>query len=97
MKEEPTKTILIHDDQEDNLDSEDVKSLKETLGSMDEKLTKKALFIGGVLRGAGVIVGATGLVIIGGFILRYIGVFPGLDGLAEIILQAFDKARLGGS
>jgi hypothetical protein len=81
----------------EDINGDDIKNLNETLGSVEKKLTKKALFLGGVLRGAGVIVGATGLVLVGGLVLRYIGILPGLSGIAEVIIEAFDKARLGGS
>jgi len=98
MKDEDiTKVTPIEEGDSVVIGAENIKSLNDTLELVEKKLTKKEYFLSGVLRGAGVIVGATGLVLIAGLILRYIGILPGLSGFAEIILEAFDKARLGGS
>lgn len=100
MKEELIKIVPIEEEKDEDspeVNSENIKSLNETLESVEKKLTRREQFISGMLRGAGVIIGATLLVIVAGFFLRLAGVLPGLAGIAEIILEAFDRARLGGS
>lgn len=48
----------------------------------------------GLLRGAAALVGAVMLITVGGYLLRAVGVIPGMDQMAEFIFQAFERARL---
>lgn len=72
----------------------EIKKLNQNLDEVQEHLSKKALFLGSMVRGAGAIAGATLFIIIGGFVLRLMGFLPGLSDIAVIILDAFDKARI---
>jgi hypothetical protein len=44
------------------------------------------MFVGGMWRGAGMIAGAVLFVIIAGFVLKLMGLMPGLSDIAEKIL-----------
>lgn len=72
----------------------EIKKLNENIGEVQEKLTNKSMFFGGMARGAGAIAGATLFIILAGFILKLMGFLPGLSEIASIILDAFDKARI---
>lgn len=72
----------------------ELKKLKEGMGNLEARFTIKQMFIGGMFRGAGILVGATLLVLVGGTLLDLAGLLPGLTDIVQIILDAFDKAKL---
>lgn len=74
--------------------TEEVKKLRLEMKKLEKRYSFNAMFFGGMLRGAGILVGATLLVLIGGFVLNIIGLLPGFSDVVELIVDAFEKAKI---
>lgn len=72
----------------------ELKKLRELIGKLNKHYSLPNLFIGGMLRGMGIIVGATLLVLVGSTILSVLGLLPGLSDIVEVISTSFERARL---
>jgi hypothetical protein len=72
----------------------EIKKLRELIEKLNRHYSNTNLFLGGMLRGMGILVGATLLVLVGSTILGLLGLLPGLSDIVTIIVDAFDKARL---
>lgn len=70
------------------------KLLRLQMEKFSRYYTVKNMFVGGMLRGMGILVGATLLVLVGSTVLGLFGFLPGLSDVAEVIMAAFDKAKL---
>ena len=74
--------------------SKEFKKLREEMDNLRIRFTAKNMFLGGMLRGAGILVGATLLVLVGGAILNILGLLPGFSDIVNTIVDAFEKAKL---
>ncbi len=72
----------------------ELRNLRKGLKDHSKYFTALPMFVGGMLRGAGIIVGATLLVLLGGTLLGLLGLLPGLEDIVATILDAFERARL---
>ena len=72
----------------------EIADLKLTIKNTTSYFNKRSMFVGGMWRGAGMIAGAVLFVLIAGFILRLMGLMPGLADIAEKILEAYEKAKI---
>ncbi len=79
--------------QEEKL-SKEFKKLREEMDGLRNRFSAKNMFLGGMLRGAGILVGATLLVLVGGIILNLLGFLPGFSDVVNTIVDAFEKAKL---
>lgn len=73
---------------------EELKNLQLKMEKFGKHYSIKNMFFGGMFRGAGILVGATLLVLIGGSLLSIIGLLPGFSDAVQIIVDAFQKAKL---
>lgn len=74
--------------------TKEFKKLREEMDGLRNRFSAKNMFLGGMLRGAGILVGATLLVLVGGTILNVLGYLPGFSDIVQIIVDAFEKAKL---
>lgn len=72
----------------------EIKKLREGVDRLSARYNTANMLFGGVLRGVGILIGATLLVLAGGAILNLLGLLPGLSDVVEIILNAFEKANV---
>jgi hypothetical protein len=72
----------------------ELKRLRQLIGKLNTHYNLPVLFVGGMFRGMGILVGATLLVLVGSTILSLLGLLPGLTDIVEVISTSFDKARL---
>ncbi len=72
----------------------EIKKLGTKITNLSDRYNVVNLFFGGVLRGMGLIVGATLMVLVGSLILSLLGFFPAFSDIVEIIRDAFNKARV---
>ena len=72
----------------------ELKRLRMQMERLNQYYSIKNMFFGGMLRGMGILVGATLLVLVGSTILSLFGLLPGLSDVAEVIIAAFNKAKL---
>ena len=61
---------------------------------MHDIIMLKISFFGGVLRGMGILVGATLLVLVGSAVLNILGLLPGFSDVVQVIVDAFERAKL---
>jgi len=73
---------------------QEIKKLREEIDNLAKRYNTLNMFVGGMLRGAGILVGATMLVLVGGTILNLLGFLPGLSDIVQVILDAFEQASL---
>ncbi len=74
--------------------AEEIVKLRESIDRSLKMFGWSHMFWGGMLRGAGIIVGATAFVILAGWILKLMGFLPGLSDVANFLTEAFDRARI---
>ena len=74
--------------------ADEVLKLRESIDRSLKMFGWGHMFWGGMLRGAGIIVGATVFVILAGWVLRIMGFLPGLSDVANFLTEAFEKARI---
>lgn len=74
--------------------ADEVALLRQSIDKSVKLFSWGSMFIGGMFRGAGIIVGATLFVILAGWVLDLMGFLPGTSEIAKFLLNAFDKARL---
>ncbi len=72
----------------------EIKKLRELLEEVNKNYLALYLFFGGMLRGMGILVGATLLVLVGSTLLNLLGLLPGLSDVVGTIVDAFEKSRL---
>lgn len=72
----------------------ELKNLREQMEKFSRYYTVKNMFLGGIMRGMGILVGATLLVLVGGVLLNLVGLLPGLSDVVVVISDAFDRAKL---
>jgi tetrahydromethanopterin S-methyltransferase subunit G len=68
--------------------------IEKSIEFVESKFTFKHIFWMGFIKGMAALIGATILILIGGYILRVIGVIPGLEDVPPVIRNAADKAQL---
>ena len=68
--------------------------IEKSIEFVEEKFTFKKMFLMGTIKGMGAIIGAIVLILMGGWLLKIMGVIPGLEELSVTILEAYDAARL---
>jgi len=73
---------------------QEIKKLRSEMDNLIKRYSFKRMFLGGMLHGAGILVGATLLVLIGGLILNVLGLLPGVSDIVQVITEAFESARL---
>ena len=73
---------------------EEIKKLRLQINKFQKYFNTTGMFFGGVLRGIGILVGATVLVLVGSMTLRVLGLLPGFSDIVEIIVDAFEKAKI---
>lgn len=74
--------------------AEEVKKLRLQMEIFGRYYNVKNMFFGGMLRGAGILVGATLLVLVGSLVLNVLGLLPGFSDIVQIIVDAFEKAKI---
>ena len=79
-------------DQQEILDR--IIDIEKSIEFVESKFTFKYLLWMGFIKGMAAFVGAIVLILIGGWILRAVGVIPGLEEVSDVILDAADKAQL---
>ncbi len=68
--------------------------LREQMDKFARYYNVKNMFFGGVLRGMGILVGATLLVLVGSAVLNILGLLPGFTDIVQVIADAFERAKL---
>lgn len=68
--------------------------IEKSIEFVENKFSAKHMFWMGIVKGVGTIVGIILVIIFGGWLLKIMGVIPGLEEISEIILDAAEKARL---
>lgn len=74
--------------------TEEIKKLRLQMEVFGKYYNIKNMFLGGMLRGAGILVGATLLVLVGSTVLNILGLLPGFSDIVQIIVDAFEKAKV---
>lgn len=74
--------------------TEEIKKLRLQMENFGKYYNIKNMFFGGMLRGAGILVGATLFVLVGSLFLKLIGLLPGFSDIVQIIVDAFEKAKI---
>lgn len=72
----------------------EIRKLREQMDKFARYYNVKNMFLGGVLRGMGILVGATLLVLIGSAVLNVLGLLPGFSDIVQVIADAFERAKL---
>lgn len=72
----------------------EIKKLREQMNKFSKYYNVKNMFFGGVLRGMGILVGATLLVLVGSAVLNILGLLPGFSDIVQVIADAFENAKL---
>jgi hypothetical protein len=71
-----------------------ITDIEKSIEFIESKFTFKHIFWMGFIKGMAALIGAIVLITVGGWILKVIGVIPGLEEIPPIILDAADKAQL---